>query len=325
MKDKILDLLKQNQSYVSGEQISNKIGVTRAAIWKGIKKLQEEGYIIESKTKIGYKLIEEPDVVTTSVLKPLLKNNKLVQEIYYKDELDSTNEFAKSLAREGALEGTIVIADTQTSGKGRLGRTWVSPPKTGIWLSLILRPEIKPQHAGQLTLLSGLCMCEAIHNITGMNSYIKWPNDVVVNGKKVCGILTEMNAEIERVNHVVLGIGVNVNQNEFNEDLPYATSLSIEGQTNYKRSIIVKEFIDIFEKAYEAYKVSESLAEFLPRYENKCITLGKEVKIIEGGREIIAQAINVEENGNLIVMLSDGSKKQIYAGEVSVRGLFGYI
>ncbi len=325
MKDKILDLLKQNQSYVSGEQISNKIGVTRAAIWKGIKKLQEEGYIIESKTKIGYKLIQEPDVVTTSLLKPLLKNNKLVQEIYYKDELNSTNEFAKSLAREGALEGTIVIADTQTSGKGRLGRTWVSPPKTGIWLSLILRPEIKPQHAGQLTLLSGLCMCEAIHNITGMNSYIKWPNDVVVNGKKVCGILTEMNAEIERVNHVVLGIGVNVNQNEFNEDLPYATSLSIEGKTNYKRSIIVKEFIDIFEKAYETYKVSESLAEFLPRYENRCITLGKEVKIIEGGKEIIAKAINVEENGNLIVMLSDGTKKQIYAGEVSVRGLFGYI
>lgn len=325
MKDKILDFLKQNNDYMSGEQISNKIGVTRAAVWKGIKKLQEEGYVIDSRTKVGYKLIEEPDIVTKSALMPILKENKLVKEIHYKDELDSTNQFAKELAREGASEGTIVIADSQTSGKGRLGRTWISPPKTGIWLSLILRPKIKPQYAGELTLLSGLCMCEAIHNITGLQTHIKWPNDVVVNGKKVCGILTEMSAEIEMVNHVVIGVGVNVNQKNFEEELPYATSLNIEGKTTYRRSMIVKEFMDIFEIAYEKYKESESLVEFLPRYENKCITLGKEVKIIEGGKEIIAKAVRVVENGNLIVLLPDGQEKQVYAGEVSVRGLFGYI
>ena len=325
MKDKILNFLREHKGYVSGEEISNEVGVTRAAIWKGVKKLQEEGYVIESKTKIGYRLIEEPDVVTRSELIPLLKNSKLCKEIYYKDEIDSTNEFAKGLAREGAVHGTLIIADTQTEGKGRLGRTWVSPPKTGIWLSLILRPEIKPQYAGQLTLLGGLSMCEAIRNVTGMEAYIKWPNDVVINGRKVCGILTEMNAEIERVNHIVLGVGVNVNQITFGKDLPYATSLSIEGNTTYRRSIIVKEFIDIFESIYDSYKLSESLKEFLPRYESKCITLHKEVKIIEGGKEIRAIAKRIDENGNLIVLLADGSEKQVYAGEVSVRGLFGYV
>lgn len=325
MKDKVLALLKKQDTYLSGEEMSHELGVTRAAIWKVIKKLQGEGYIIDSSTKKGYKLVEKPNAITPEELKPMLENNSLGQEIHYFKEIDSTNEKAKALAREGCAEGTLVIADRQYQGKGRMGRSWTSPEGTGIWMSLILKPEILPQYASQLTLVAGLCMCEAIIEVTGLEAWIKWPNDIVVNGKKVCGILTEMSAEIERINYIILGIGVNVNQKEFPEDLPFATSLALEGGEDYIRISLIRAFLKRFEKEYEQYKAITSLVAIRNRYEKHCITLGKTVKITSGNEVFIAKARTVAEDGNLIVETETGEEKFVYSGEVSVRGLYGYI
>ena len=325
MKDKVLILLKKQDAYISGEEMSQKLGVTRAAVWKAIKKLQGEGYIIESSTKKGYKLVEKPNVITPAELSPMLENDILGKVINYYKVTDSTNERAKALAREGAKEGTLVIADAQSEGKGRMGRSWNSPEGTGIWMSLILKPEILPQHASQLTLVAGLCMCEAIMAVTGLEASIKWPNDIVVNGKKVCGILTEMSAEMERINYIVLGIGINVNHREFPKELPFATSLALEGGHDYTRAAFIKAFLERFEKKYMHYKLNPNLESVLSLYEKHCITLGKTVKITSGNEAFIAQAKGITVDGNLIVETEMGEEKLVYSGEVSVRGLYGYI
>ena len=218
MVEKVLSLLRDKEDYISGENMSKELGVTRASIWKTIKKLKEEGYKIESSTKKGYKLIDSPNVITAPEVSEHIKTETLGKEIKYYSEIGSTNEEAKKLARDNAKEGTLVIADKQVSGKGRLGKVWDSPRGTGIWMSLILRPHIMPSEAGQLTLIAGLNMCEAIEKITGLKAEIKWPNDIIINSKKVCGILTEMSAELEQIKYVIVGIGVNVNNSHFPKD-----------------------------------------------------------------------------------------------------------
>lgn len=325
MKDKVLAFLKEQEEYRSGEEISQKLGVTRAAIWKAIKKLQADGYEIESSTKKGYKLLSSPNVITPSEIKHNLCTEVLGQDIYYKEEIDSTNNQAKVLAREGAKEGHLVIAEHQSQGKGRLGRSWQSPSGTGIWMSLILRPHILPRDASQLTLIAGLSMCEVIQEVTGLEARIKWPNDIVVNGKKVCGILTEMSAEMESINYIILGIGVNVNMAYFPEELPYASSLAIEGKKEYSRKAIIKAFLEKFEIDYKAYKKQPDLTPIMERYEKNCITLNRKVKLLVSNEEVIAKATGISNEGELLVTLEDGTMKVVSSGEVSVRGLYDYI
>lgn len=325
MKEKILAFLKAKQEYCSGEEISQKLGVTRAAVWKNIKKLKSDGYEILSSTKKGYYLVQTPNVITETEIKEQLRTKVLGQTIYYKDEIDSTNNKAKELARKGAKEGTLVVADQQTSGKGRLGRVWESPAGTGIWMSIILRPNILPQYASQITLVAGLDMCEAIQEVTGLNAMIKWPNDVVVGGKKVCGILTEMSAEIEGINYIVVGIGVNVNMKHFPETLPYASSLVLQGGKEYSRKEIITNFLERFEKDYEQYKVKPDLEALQKRYERNCINLHKKVKLVRKSGEVVAEAIGINKEGELCVKYEDGTEETVLSGEVSVRGLYGYI
>lgn len=325
MKDEVLAFLKQEEEYCSGEEISHKLGVTRAAVWKAIKKLQEEGYEIVSSTKKGYKLVNRPNIITSGEIKDNLNTKLLGQVVEYRDEVDSTNNLAKELAAKGAIEGTLVVADKQNNGKGRLGRNWESPAGTGIWMSLILRPNILPQYASELTLVAGLGVCEAIKKSTGLDAKIKWPNDVVVNGKKVCGILTEMSAEMDRINYVVVGIGINANIETFPEELPYATSLKIEGQKEYIRKEIIQCFLEIFEKDYNQYGVDMSLEALRARYEENCITLHKRVKLLKREGESIAEAIGITNSGALIVKYENGMEEEIVSGEVSVRGLYGYV
>ena len=325
MKDQVLAFLKEENKYCSGEEISQKLGVTRTAIWKAINKLRAEGYEIESTTKRGYRLVETPNIITPSEVKENLETKVLGQTIYYEEALDSTNNKAKKLAREGAVEGTLVIADQQTNGKGRLGRVWKSPAGAGIWMSLILRPNILPQYASQVTLIAGLNMCEAIQEMTGLTASIKWPNDVVVNGKKICGILTEMSAEMDQVNYIVVGIGVNVNIKSFPEDLPHASSLALEGGHDYSRKAIIKCFLKKFEIDYNQYKVKPDLESIKNRYEKSCITLHKKVKLIKKNEEMVAQAIEITSQGGLKVRYEDGTEEEVVSGEVSVRGLYDYI
>lgn len=325
MKDQVLGFLKEKKAYCSGEEISQKLGVTRAAVWKAIKKLQADGYEIQSSTKKGYYLLQAPNIITPSEIKENLETKLLGQHVYYEEEMDSTNNVAKKLAREDAVEGTLVVTDKQTSGKGRLGRVWESPAGTGIWMSLILRPNILPQFASQLTLVAGLNMCEAIEEVTGLKAMVKWPNDVVIEGKKICGILTEMSAEMEGINYIVVGIGVNVNMKAFPESLPYASSLALQGGKEYSRKQIIKVFLEKFEKDYNEYKQKTDLESIKQRYEEHCITLHKKVKLIKKSEEVVAEAIGINKEGALHVKYEDGTIEDVLSGEISVRGLYGYI
>lgn len=325
MKERVLTFLKDQEGYVSGEEISKNLGVTRTSIWKVINKLKAQGYNIESSTRKGYKLLETPNIITDVEIKSMINTKLLGKDIKYYEVVSSTNEVAKALAREGAKEGTIVIADQQHSGKGRLGRTWESPSQTGIWMSIILRPDIMPDKASQLTLIAGLGMCEAISRVTGLDAKIKWPNDVVVNGRKVCGILTEMSAEMERINHAIIGIGVNVNDNYLPDTLPYATSLKIEGSKEYSRKDIIKSFLEIFESDYMDYKQNVQFEHFIERYKRLCVTLNNKVKIITNIETYVAKAKTIKEDGSLVILTEDGEEKTVFSGEVSVRGLYGYI
>lgn len=324
MKEFVLKFLRDQGKYASGEEISQKLGVTRASVWKIIKKLQAEGYTIQSSPRKGYRLVETPNVITREEVANILQTQLLGKNIQYYEEVDSTNNKAKEVARLGASEGTIILADKQTLGRGRLGRHWSSPAKVGIWMSIVLRPPLLPYQVSQLTLIAGVNMCEAIQEVTGLECKIKWPNDVVVNGKKVCGILTEMSAEMERINHIVVGIGVNVNHKSFPEELPHATSLAIEAKKDYSRRDIIKAFLEKFERDYIQYKENPTLISILPRYEASCITLNNRVRIIMNNEEFIAQAIKIGEQGDLIVRMDNGEEKMIVSGEVSVRGLYGY-
>lgn len=325
MKDQVLKFLKEQDDYISGEEISQKLGVTRTAIWKNIKKLQLEGYVIESSTKKGYKLVDVPNVITKEEVLEGMGTGIFFENVEYYDEVDSTNLMAKKLARSGAKEGTVVVADRQTAGRGRLGRSWTSPSGVGIWMSLILKPNIMPQKASQITLVAGLSMCEAIAEVTGLDTKIKWPNDIVVNGKKICGILTEMSAEMDRINYIVVGIGVNVNNKFFPEELPYASSLAIEGNKEYTRKEIIQRFLAYFEEDYAVYKKDESLRHLLERYSQNCITLNNKVKIIEQGKERIAFAKGITEDGALKLINENNEEEIVFAGEVSVRGIYDYV
>ena len=291
-----------------------------------MKKLEAEGYEITSTTNKGYKLLSVPDKVTSTEIKYNLNTVSFGQDIVFKEVVDSTNTLAKQLARDGVAEGTIVVAEEQIAGKGRQGKVWSAPKGTGIWMSIVLRPKLEPQYASQLTLLAGLSMCTAIRDVTGLEAMIKWPNDLVLNNKKITGILTEMSAEIEGINYVVIGIGVNVNIMEFDEDLTHATSLALEGGKKYKRSKLIRRFLEIFEYDYNNYIDDGNLSRVLDRYKRYCVSLDKEVKIIKGGNERIAYATDITPGGALKVTYIDTNETEdIIAGEVSVRGIYGYV
>lgn len=245
-------------------------------------------------------------------------------QIEHYEEIDSTNIRAKVWSKEDAKEGSLVIAERQTQGKGRMGKVWKSPKGEGIWMSFILKPKITVDKIPQLTIIAGLAMCETIQEITGLEVQIKWPNDLVVNNKKVCGILCEM-VKMKEALAVIVGIGLNVNSKKFPDDLPYATSLYLEGKSTYNREHIIAYFLGAFEKKYLIYSEGLSLEKFIDDYKNYCINLNKQVKILEGQQEFIGIVKDIDTEGRLIVEQEDGRKKHILAGEVSVRGLYGYI
>ena len=233
VKKKILKMLKQNNDdFLSGEKISDKFGVSRSAIWKHINTLKEEGYEIESVPRKGYRIIASPDILTLEEVEEYLTTDFIGRNIYYFDSLSSTNIKAKEIATK-SKEGTIVIAEEQTKGKGRLGRSWLSPKGKGIWMSIILKPKVAPIKVAKITLIGAAAVNQGLKDI-GIKSYIKWPNDIVIDGKKVCGILTEMSCELNMINYCIMGIGINVNldKEDFSKDLiDTATSLkSIAGE-----------------------------------------------------------------------------------------------
>ena len=318
MKNKILNILKASDSYVSGESISGRLGISRNAVWKHINKLRSEGYGIESVTNRGYRLASSPDVLSAEKIKDGLRTEFIGKNIVCMEEVDSTNNAAKRSS--DMPDGTLFISEIQPGGKGRLGRAWVSPRGIGIWMSLLLKPEILPSDVAQITLISGMAAAESI----GCGAMIKWPNDVVIGAKKVCGILTEMSAEIERVNYVIPGIGINVNTEAFENELSEkATSLYIETGKKYERCLIVRSFLESFERLYKKF-LEGGMAAIAEDYRKMCITIGREVSVIYPNRTINGKAVDINDNGELIVETEQG-KITVASGEVSVRGIYGYV
>lgn len=326
MREKILGMLRGSGEYISGEKMSQDLKVSRSMVWKVIKDLREEGYQIDSVTNRGYKLLLVPDLVTSDEIKSVLKTKLFGKEIFHYKEVDSTNIVAKAKARDGAKEGTVFIAETQSGGKGRLGKAWESPEGTGIWMSTIVRPRILLQDVSGITLVAGLAICKAIRETTQLPAYIKWPNDVVVKGKKVCGILTEMSAEIDQVNYVIIGIGINVNTTCFPKELhKRATSLKIESGQDFMRKDLVAQVLMFLEVYYERYTKGKGLIEILDDYKELCITLKNHVNIINKNERYWANPVDIDDTGALIIDKEDGTRERIASGEVSVRGIYGYV
>jgi len=327
-KEAVLRLLTETFDYVSGERMSACLGVSRAAVWKYIDALRESGYEIEAKTRRGYRLRACPDTPTGEAIRPLLASEGFCSEIIYLDEVDSTNSYLKRLAADGAAHGTVVIANAQTGGRGRLGRSFVSEPGKGLFFSLLLRPEGEAaRNLTTLTSLTAVCVCEAIAAVCDVEPCIKWVNDILVGDRKLCGILLEMGmvAELRQVDYVVAGVGINVHYQA--EDFPSevrdrVTSLSMLTDKPVSRAGLTAALIDVLAQMYG------SLAEpgdYVERYRALCTTIGREIRILRGDESRPAKALGIADDCGLIVRYPDGGEEILYYGETSIRGAEGYI
>lgn len=326
--EKILALLRgQNGGYLSGEAISAHLGITRAAVWKGIQTLRKQGYEISAVTNKGYRLVFAPDKLTLGEIQSRLKDHPWSGDIIVLDSVDSTNNYAKKIAADGARNGTVVIAHEQTAGKGRQGRGFSSSRGMGVYLTALLRPNLAPGDLIHVTAMAAVAVCNAVQAVCGVRPQIKWTNDVVFGDKKLCGILTELSVigESGELEYLVIGSGVNVRQET--EDFPPEVrekAVSIYQQTGIlvDRSVLAAEMI------MELYKMSKGIVLekqwYLEQYAKDCVTIGKDIRIIRGDREFFAHAEGIDENAALIVTYESGERDVLTSGEVSVRGLDGY-
>lgn len=326
MKEEILKMLRETDGYISGQELCNKFGVSRTAIWKVMKQLKEAGYNIEAQQNKGYHIVSAPDVMDAAELKSIWKPKWVGCEILYFDSIDSTNTKAQELAEKGYPSGTLVVADKQVAGKGRRGRNWESPSGCGIFMTLMLKPDINPNNASMLTLVSALAVAKALSDITGKDAKIKWPNDIVVDGKKVCGILTEMSAQFDYINNIVIGIGINVNNSSFPEEIS-ATASSLRllsGGKKYRRAEIIEKIMEYFEKYYAIFLETEDLSALVSEYDAMLVNMQKQVKVLDPKEPFEGKAMGITKKGELIVDTWE-SRKLVSSGEVSVRGIYGYV
>ena len=326
MKEEILRLLRSADGYISGQGLCNRFGVSRTAVWKAINQLKEAGYEIEAQQNKGYRLMAAPDLMTEAEIKSLMHTEWVAKEVLYFDTIDSTNTKAQELAEKGYPSGTLVVADKQESGKGRRGRSWVSPSGTGIFMTLMIKPDINPNNASMLTLVAALAVAKAITSVTGEEAMIKWPNDIVVNSKKVCGILTEMNAQFDYINHIVVGIGINVHNESFPEEISQmASSLMIEaGGKRFHRAQIIAETMSYFEQYYDTFLKTQDLSALVREYDELLVNRNKSVRVLDPKEPFDGKAMGITPKGELIVDTWE-SRKLVSSGEVSVRGIYGYV
>lgn len=326
MKEEILRLLRSADGYISGQELCNRFGVSRTAVWKAINQLKEAGYEIEAQQNKGYRLKAAPDLMTEAEIKSLMHTEWVAKEVLFFDTIDSTNTKAQELAEKGYPSGTLVVADKQESGKGRRGRSWVSPSGIGIFMTLMIKPDINPNNASMLTLVAALAVAKAITSVTGEEAMIKWPNDIVVNGKKVCGILTEMNAQFDYINHIVVGIGINVHNESFPEEISQmASSLMIEaGGKRFHRAQIIAETMSYFEQYYDTFLQTQDLSALVREYDELLVNMNKAVRVLDPKEPFDGKAMGITPKGELIVDTWE-SRKLVSSGEVSVRGIYGYV
>jgi BirA family biotin operon repressor/biotin-[acetyl-CoA-carboxylase] ligase len=314
MQEEIIGFLKKKDGYVSGDHIAQRLGISRQALWKHIQELKEDGFDIVAVPHLGYRLESSPDrLFDFEVLSGL--NTKFVgKKIYYFDSLSSTMDEAMRLGIDGAEDGVLVLAESQTKGKGRLGRPWASPKYKGIYLSLILRPNILPVQAPILTLLAAVSACEAIKENTGIEPKIKWPNDIIVNNKKLAGILTELNAETDEVRFVVIGIGLNVNNDE--KSLPAgATSLRQHKNESLNRVSLLQALLRKIEENYLSFQ-KKGPRSIIDKWRENSVTLGERVKVDCKSQHIEGHAADIDTDGGLLIRLDSGITKKVMTGDV---------
>ncbi len=325
MKAELLKILREAEGFVSGQQLSEHFGVSRTAVWKIVGQLREDGYKIEAVTNKGYRIQVEPEALSSAEIESRLHTRWMGRDCIYLKRVDSTNNYVKRIAEQCAPEGTLVVAAEQTDGRGRRGKNWYTPKGEQIAMSLLLRPKIRPGHAARMTLLMAMAVTNAIRQVANLEAEIKWPNDVVVNGKKVCGILTEMSTEVTCINYVVIGVGINVNQKKFPEELnTVATSLRMELGRALSRAEIIGACMDELERLYDIFMETEDMSKLKTAYNAVCANRGHLIRVMEPGNEYTGTTDGINELGELVVKKEDGTITQVYAGEVSVRGLYGY-
>lgn len=326
MKSEILALLRKRQDYVSGQEICERFGVSRTAVWKAIGQLKKEGYQIEAVQNRGYLLTEEQELFGQHELESRMDTKWAGHPVACYDVLGSTNLQAKLDAENGAGQGALVVADMQTAGRGRRGKSWSSPPGTNLYFTLILRPKLPPDKASMMTPVMGLAVTEGIRRTCGLEALIKWPNDVVVNGRKVCGMLAEMSIERDFIHYVVIGVGINVGLQEFPEEIAnMAASLQEECGREVPRAELLANVMRVFEEYYENFMERGNLSGLMEQYNSLLVNKDREVRVLDPKGEFQGIARGVNELGELLVQRQDGSLTEVYAGEVSVRGIYGYV
>lgn len=321
MKDKPDDLLTalEGRGWQSGADIAQRLGVSRAAVWKRIERLRAHGYGIEAVAGRGYRLVRDSDLLLPDAIRKHLRTKLLRGEIVHRTTIDSTNRLAAELARGGALEGTTVVAEQQTAGRGRLGRTWVSPASVNLYMSVVLRPRIPPLEVPRLTLVAGLAVAEAIRDTGPFAPQIKWPNDVLLDGRKVAGILTELEAEADRVRFVIVGIGVNLNatRTDFPPELKTkATSLALASGAPVDRAAFTGRLLTRLDAAYAAF-LDGGFAALRHRYEELHGLVGLAVTI--DGTPPLAGAVRGVDDGGALLVESGGALQRVVSGEVTLR------
>ena len=330
MKSEILRLLKSSETYLSGQQICEQFQVSRTAVWKVMEQLKKEGYQIEAVRNKGNRLVDSPDVMTKEELDSLMDTQWAGRNIVYYDSVDSTNLRIKQMGDEGAPEGTLAVADKQTAGRGRRGRSWDSPSGSSIYMSLLLRPEIEPDQAPMLTLVMALSVAEGImdcgDSCGNPDVKIKWPNDIVYQGKKLCGILTEMSADMDQIHYVIVGIGINVQMTDFPKEIQNtATSLKLVTGKTLLRNKLLAKVLEEFEVLYEQFVSAESLKNLKAEYESRLANKDNRVNVLAPSGAWQGICLGIKEDGALLVQREDGKVEEVIAGEVSVRGIYGYV
>ncbi|MBD5550105.1 MAG: biotin--[acetyl-CoA-carboxylase] ligase [Lachnospiraceae bacterium] len=346
MKSEMIRLLRESEEYISGQELCDRFQVSRTAVWKIINQLKEEGYVIEAKQNKGYRLLESPDTMAAYELESRMCTKWAGRIVSYKKETGSTNIDCKKLAEQGEPHGALAVAEMQVNGRGRRGRGWQSPAGESIYMSLLCRPDFAPDKAPMLTLVMGVSVAEAVERYTGLAAKIKWPNDIVVNGRKICGILTEMEMGLEtkEIQYLVIGVGINVNNGftamretgnpvrareaAFPDELQnMATSLFLESERKDEkifRAPLVQYVMEAFEKNYELFLQTLDLSLLKERYNSYLVNRNAAVKVLDPKGEYTGIALEIDNEGDLLVETEDRGVIKVYSGEVSVRGLYGY-
>ncbi len=335
LKTEILKILRDKGDYVSGQELCDSFGVSRTAVWKAVNSLKNDGFMIASVPNRGYRLQETPDVLTKSELESRLSTKWLGRIFYQYDEIDSTNTELKRMASaDPALpNGVMAITDNQVAGRGRRGRAWSAPAGVNVAMSFLLKPDFAPDRASMLTILAALAVARGVEETALDNGAdqkvkcsIKWPNDVLLNNKKLCGILTEMSSELDFIHYVIVGIGINVNLEEFPEEISdIATSISLECKKKISRASLVDAVLRAYEDIYETFLETCDLSGLMEEYNSRLASMNIQVRVLDPKGEFTGISRGINSEGELIVDKEDGTTELVYAGEVSVRGIYGYV